>query len=116
MASPTGVAPSKRPGFDAFGNPNTNWIYNMLGNIPQNGGTTNIDAPVVPVKVELLNADGTVAFTINPKKDVQPTLKSPVFSNATFSSSPKPTQFGDAVQRAEFHSVETNNWHTMLDP
>lgn len=103
-------------GFDANGNPNSSWITNILGNIPQNGGTTSIDAPVIPVKVELLNADGTVAFTINPKKDVQPTLKSPVFSNATYNSSPRPTQFADAVNRAEFHNVETSNWHTLLAP
>ena len=48
-------------GFDANGNPNSTWITNILGNIPQNGGTTSIDAPLIPVKVELLNADGTVA-------------------------------------------------------
>jgi hypothetical protein len=106
----------EEPGFDANGNPNTNWITNLLGNFPQNGGTTTIDNPVIPVKVELLNSDGTIAFTINPKKDVQPTLNSPVYSNASYSSSPKPTQFADAVQRAEFNSVETSNWHTMVDP
>ncbi|HLJ82110.1 MAG TPA: hypothetical protein VKT52_11520, partial [Ktedonobacterales bacterium] len=103
-------------GFDANGNPNNTWITNILGNIPQNSGTTSFDAPVIPVKVQLLNADGTVAFTIDPKKDVQPTLKSPVFSNSTYDSSPRPTQFGDAVQRAEFNGVETNNWHTLLTP
>src|SRR5262249_3362574 len=77
---------------------------------------TSIDAPLIPVKVELLNADGTVAFTVNPKQDVQPTLKSPVFSNATYDSSPRPTQFADAVQRAEFNGVETSNWHTLVAP
>src|SRR5215469_12205920 len=78
----------QEPGFDANGNPNTNWITNILGNIPQNGGTTAINNPVIPVKVELLNSDGTIAFTINPRKDVQPTLKSPVYSNSTYDSSP----------------------------
>jgi hypothetical protein len=104
------------PGFDAFGNPNSTWIYNMLGNYPQAGGTTTIDSPIIPVKVELLGSNGKPTYTIDPKKEVQPTLKSPIFSNTTYDSSPKPTQYADAVQRAEFHNVETNNWHTMLAP
>jgi hypothetical protein len=103
-------------GFDAFGHPNSSWTTNFLGNAPQNGGVTTIGAPVIPVTVQLLNADGTVAFTIDPNKDVQPTLNSPVFSNSTYDSSPRPTQFADAVQRAEFHGVETNNWHTQVAP
>lgn len=103
-------------GYDATGHPNKTWITNMVGNAPQNGGTTTIGAPVIPVTVELLNADGTVAFTIDPRQDVQPTLKSPVFSNSTYDSSPRPTQFVDAVQRAEFNGVETNDWHTLVNP
>lgn len=103
-------------GFDATGHPNSNWITNILGNAPQNGGTTTIGAPLIPVTVQLLNADGSVAFTINPKQDVQPTLKSPVFSNSTYDSSSQPTQFADAVQRAEFNGVETSDWHTLVAP
>ena len=103
-------------GFDETGHPNSNWITNILGNAPQNGGTTTIGAPVIPVTVQLLNADGTVAFSIDPKQDVQPTLKSPVFSNATYDSSAQPTQFADAVNRAEFNGVETSDWHTLVAP
>src|SRR5579862_930397 len=84
-------------GFDANGNPNSTWIYNILGNYPQNGGTTTIDAPIIPVKVVLLGSDGTATYTVNPKNDVQPTVKSPVFSNANYDSSNTPTQFADAV-------------------
>jgi hypothetical protein len=105
-----------QPGFDVDGNANSTWIYNMLGNDPQAGGTTTIDAPIIPVKVELLGSNGKPTYTINPKNQIQPTLKSPIFSKTTYDSSPKPTQFADAVQRAEFHNVETNNWHTLLAP
>ena len=86
-------------GYDASGNQNSTWTYNLLGNPPQNGKTTTIDAPIFPVVVELLNADNSVAYTIDPTGDVQPTVDSPVFSNAKYTSSPKPTQFADAVQR-----------------
>jgi hypothetical protein len=108
------------PGFDANGKRNNTWITNILGTPPQAGGTTAIDAPVIPVKVLLLNADGTTAFSINPSKDVDPTLNSPVFSNSNYNSSPgTPTQFGDAVQRAEFFnqtSPKNPPWHTLLVP
>jgi hypothetical protein len=66
--------------------------------------------------VQLLNADGSVAYKVNPSKDAGATLNSPVFSNSTYDSSPQPTQFGDAVQRAEFNGVETSDWHTLLAP
>lgn len=56
------------PGFDQYGNPNSTWTYNMLGNYPQNGGTTTIDAPIIPVKVELLGSNGKPTYTIDPKK------------------------------------------------
>jgi hypothetical protein len=104
------------PGFDQYGNPNSSWTTNILGNPPQAGGTTTIDAPVVPIKVELLGTNGKPAYISDPRQQVQPTLKSPIFSNTTYDSSPKPTQFTDAEQRAQFHNVETADWHTMLAP
>jgi hypothetical protein len=104
------------PGYDAYGNPNSTWTTNILGNPPQAGGTTRIDAPIVPIKVELLGTNGKPTYISDPRQQVQPTLKSPVFSNTTYDSSPKPTQFADAEQRAQFHNVETADWHTMLAP
>jgi hypothetical protein len=47
---------------------------------------------------------------------VQPLLKSPIFANAWFTSSNKPTQYTDAVQRATFFSKAEDNWHTLLKP
>jgi hypothetical protein len=47
---------------------------------------------------------------------VQPVLNSPVFQNASYSSSPVPTQFTDAVQRAEFAHSAKDDWHTLLSP
>lgn len=104
-------------GADPNGNPNSNWLYNMVGNSPtaKNAGTTTFNAPIIPVRVELLNADGSVAFTYDPEQFVKPTLKSPVFSNSRYSSSQGPTQFTDAVDRAEFYNSAPASWHTLLN-
>jgi hypothetical protein len=104
----------KAPGFDGNGKPKSSWIYNMVGNPPQKGGTTNINAPVVPVALDLLNPDGSVFLHYDPKPFVLPTLESPLFQNSTFTSSPVPTQVTDAIQRAEFWNTMAPDWHTML--
>jgi hypothetical protein len=86
----------------------------MVGNPPERGGTTNINAPVVPVALDLLNPDGSVFLHYDPKPFLLAALQSPLFQNSTFSSSPTPTQVTDAVQRAEFWSSMAPDWHTML--
>ncbi|HEY6338421.1 MAG TPA: hypothetical protein VIW68_07995, partial [Candidatus Sulfotelmatobacter sp.] len=104
----------KTPGYGPSGKPQDAWIYNMVGNLPTKGGTTNINAPVVPVALDLLNPDGTVFLHYDPKPFILPTLQSPVFQNSTYTSSPVATQFPDAVQRAAFWSTMAPDWHTML--
>lgn len=106
------------PGIGPDGQPNTAWGYQMVGNAPSQvgPGTTTFQAPIIPVAIQLLNPDGSVAYTYDPMQYVQPLLNSPVFSTTKYSSGPKPTQFTDAVQRAEFFDQENPNWHTMLDP
>ena len=104
----------RTPGFDANGKYRDNWIYKMVGNPPEKGGTTSLNAPVVPVIMQLLNPDGSVFLTYDPKPFVMPTLESPLFQNSTFTSSPTPTQVTDAIQRAEFWNTMAPDWHTML--
>jgi hypothetical protein len=110
------------PGFDPFGNPNSHWYYNTVGNPPNMHGTTTINAPVVPVIMDLRNADGTPRFVggkplVSPiAQFVQPTLDSPVFQNSTFGSSSVPTQVTDAIHRAEYFSQAKDDWHTLLAP
>lgn len=109
-------------GVDQNGASQVIWYYNMVGNRPELGGTTWINAPIVPVTVDLRNADGTPRFVngqplvSSPAQYVQPVLDSPVFTNATYSSSPVPTQITDAVMRAEFQHSAKNDWHTLLQP
>jgi hypothetical protein len=110
------------PGVDSNGNPQHVWYYNMVGNPPRLGGTTVINAPVVPVSLDLRNADGTPRFVNGHRlfydvtPFVQPTVNSPVFQNSNYSSSDVPTQFTDAVQRAEFSDAMKPDWHTILNP
>jgi hypothetical protein len=109
-------------GFDDAGNPNREWYFNTVGNPPQLGGTTTINAPIIPVIMDLRNADGTPRFVggqplvSDPTPFIDPVLNSPVFQNATFTSSSTPTQFTDAVQRAEYFGNAKADWHTRLAP
>ncbi len=109
-------------GVDLFGNPQVIWYYNMVGNPPELGGSTWINAPVVPVTIDMRNFDGSPRFVggqpliSSPAAFVTPTLNSPVFSTSSFSSSSAPTQITDAVQRAEFFKSAKPGWHTILIP
>lgn len=131
------------PGQDPSGNPQNRWFFNTLGNPPEMGGTTMINAPIVPVSVDLRNADGSKRFVkivtgpngqpavvtcpnppdaschrlfFDASSFIQPVLDSPVFSNASYTSSDVPTQFADAVQRAEYFKRAKPDWHTLLNP
>lgn len=126
------------PGVDSNGNLQFTWDYTMVGNSPftqgnqgqGNGGQGNdpngesavIGAPVVPVNLDLRNADGTVRYVAGKRlysdatQYVKPVLSSPVFSDSFYSSSDEPTQFTDAIQRAEFIQKADDQWHTLLKP
>ena len=110
------------PGFAADGSSQSSWTMNLVGGPPELGGTTVVNAPVVPVSIDLLDVDGTVRVSngallhsdVTPF--VQPTLQSPLFQTATYSSSSVPTQFIDAIQRAQFFNNAPADWHTWLAP
>jgi hypothetical protein len=109
-------------GIDPNGNPQHIWYYSMVGNPPELGGTTVFNAPVVPVSLDLRNADGTPRFVGGQRlfydvtPFIQPTINSPVFQSSSYTSSNVPTQFADAVQRAEFTDRMKPDWHTVLNP
>jgi hypothetical protein len=110
----------KAPGVNPFGNPQNTWYYSMVGNPPELGGTTAFDAPIVPVIVDLRDKNGKPRFihgnplVSDPSSLVPAVINSPVFSNTSFTSSPTPTQFTDAIFRAEFDPVMRPDWHTVL--
>ena len=125
------------PGFDSNGKPQSNWLFNTLGKRPDAGKTTTINAPFIPVTLDLRNADGSPRYVrvvngkaitcgtpvepgckrllFDPTPFVQPALESPVFANANYTSSKEPTQFADAVARAEYQGAP-EDWHTLLAP
>jgi hypothetical protein len=118
------------PGVDSNGFPQFTWQYTMVGHAPfsscgeddQNGETTTIDAPVVAVNLDLRNFDGSKRFVGGHRlfsdgtRFVSPVLSSPVFSKTFYDSSESPTQFTDAIQRAEFFHQADEEWHTLLRP
>lgn len=104
------------------GHPRYHWYYTIAGGAPKDGGTTYIDAPIVPVSLDLLDWDKSIRIVnghklhYSVKPSVQPVLDSPVFQNFDYTSSDVPTQFNDAVQRASFYSAMQQDWHTLLRP
>jgi hypothetical protein len=116
------------------------WQFSLVGKPPSTNAPTVFNAPVIPVTINMLNADGTprsivtnktncpnctpselgktVRLIYRPQPFLQTFLNSPVFKSSTFSSSPVPTQVTDAVQRSEFGAVATEHadWHTLLAP
>jgi hypothetical protein len=109
-------------GYTASGSLQSDWYTNTVGSKPGDGGTTTIGAPLIPVSLELLDQSGNQAYDGGQPlfDDVTPyiakAMNSPLFQRATFSSSSTPTQYTDAIQRAEFSSQAPANWHTMLAP
>src|SRR5258708_10516218 len=65
------------PGVGPTGKKTNFWYYNMVGKLPQNGGTTYVNAPVVPVSLDLLDSNGNVALHYSVKPFIVPTLYSP---------------------------------------
>ncbi len=110
-------------GYDGNGNPNRLWYTNIVGNPPQMGGTTIINSPLQPVNVELDDAAGNLRVIAGhplislATPFVTPTLNSPVFSNALYTSGDSPTQISDAIQRAQFFNHPMRpDYHTLLQP
>ncbi len=109
-------------GVDSNNNPVNHWYTSMVGNPPNNHGTTTYNAPIIPIIMDLRNADGTPRFVggkplvSSAEPFVNGLLQSPVFTPASFTSSSTPTQYTDAVQRAEFFGQAKSDWHTTLTP
>jgi hypothetical protein len=86
----------------------------MIGNPPLLGGTTDVPAKITAISVQLLSPAGGVFATVPFKPFEDLTEDSPNFRDAPYSVGH--TQFGDAVQRAEFFNMMDPSWHTRLHP
>ena len=89
--------------------------FTVVGQSPQSGQSTHIATQIIPIS---LYFEGYTDEQGNPiVLDMAPRiggiLNSPNFRSASYTTGD--TQFGDAVQRAEFYSVMSQDWHTLLD-
>lgn len=124
------------PGIYLDGSSRNVWQYSMVGNPPERGGTTVINAPVIPVTVDMRNSDGSPAYITltaqdcpacspaqlgqsvrlisSPNAFLKDFINGPQFNKSEYSSSDTATQLLDAEQRAEFANSARRDWHTML--
>ncbi len=103
------------PGFDHQGNPQSVWPFSMVGNAPESGRPSLINAPIIPVIVDLLLPDGSVFTSFDGRPHVRPVVRSPMFQPFLYSSGF--SQFNDAMFRSEFVSrMRGEGWHTLLVP
>ncbi|MGE5185508.1 MAG: hypothetical protein ACM31C_25770 [Acidobacteriota bacterium] len=91
----------------AFSYQGVTYPYTMVGTPPAQGGTTIVPTVVVPTRFTF--AGGLV---LDGNDSVPGTLASPVFQTASYSTGT--TQFGDAVQRAEFWNQMSTTYHVQL--
>ncbi len=93
------------------------YTYTVAGRSPERGGTTTIATVLVPVTLvfeEYKDKAGN-PLAISASSDVKNVLASPIFQKFPFATGD--TQYGDAVQRAEFYKqAVANDWHTLLAP
>jgi hypothetical protein len=113
------------PGFDGDGNPQSVWPYTMVGSDPKEHRATRFHAPIIPVTVELLDADGKVGKTasgaplrmVTGSDTLSLTLNSPVFQKSQTTAGN--VQIGDGMMRAQFDATGGDGdggYHTILDP
>jgi hypothetical protein len=99
------TVPTWASSFDFAG---TTFPYTMVGTSPESGGTSTVPVVVVPLRLSF--ADGTV---FDASARTASVAASPLFEPASFTSGV--TQYGDAIQRAEFWTVGGSGaYHVLL--
>jgi hypothetical protein len=91
------------------------WHLTMVGSNPVDGASTTVPTHIVAVSLRLQNADLVTFSNVSVAPFITPTLNSPNFQAANYSTGAG-IQFGDAVQRAEFFHKMKAGWHTNLRP
>jgi len=111
------------PGFDWQGNPQSVWPWAMVGRSPRSNAPTVIGAPIIPVSIDMRNADGTPRYVngqrlyMDATRYVWPVIDSPIFRPIKWATSLIPTQYLDALFRAQFWGEHISEaWHTWLLP
>jgi len=96
---------------DTFRTGGQTYTYRMVGTDPDAGAaTTTVPTTIIPLRLHF--ADGTI---LNGASRISGLTASPLFQPANFISGR--TQYGDAIQRAEFwSSVAGTDYHVLLRP
>jgi hypothetical protein len=108
------------PGFDSVGNPQSIWPYEMVGHAPEGNRTSRINAPIIPVVLDMLDAGGNVVLSLDPTQFVHPALQSPMFEPFQYFTGY--TQFNDAMMRSQFwdrishYGDHHDGYHVLLNP
>jgi len=88
--------------------------FTMVGAKPQSNATTQIPVQIIPISLffeEFVDENGA-PIVLDPGAIVPRVQTSPNFHDAQYGTGT--TQFGDAVQRAEFNAIAGKDWHTLL--
>jgi chitinase len=91
--------------------------YVVAGRSPEQGGTTTIPTVLVPVSLVFQGYRDAAGhpLAISASSAVTQVVDSPIFREFAFATGD--TQYGDAVQRAEFYKdAVAKDWHTLLGP
>jgi chitinase len=91
------------------------YTYRIAGRTPALGGTTTIPTMLVPVSLSFDAYTGNAGkkLVTSAAADVPKVIQSPIFQKFGFATGN--TQYGDAVQRAEFYpQAVAKHWHTLL--
>jgi chitinase len=89
--------------------------FSVVGAKPQAGGTTKIATQLKPIDLLFsgyADEDGQ-PLVLSASAVIDRVVNSPNFRQATYQTGF--TQFADAVQRAQFYSAMSRDWHTLLD-
>ncbi len=78
------------PGIYLNGKPRSAWQYSMVGTAPHTNKTTTFNAPVVPVTISMLNADGTPRFVVTDSSNCPNCTPSQLGKKVRLLSSPQP--------------------------
>ena len=94
---------------DSFISAGQTYAYRMVGSNPRQSGRRTV-VPVVIVPLRFVFADGQ---KLDPGRTTAELRRSPIFRRATFGGDT--TQYGDAVQRAEFWAyTQGTGYHALL--
>jgi hypothetical protein len=88
--------------------------YTVVGAKPQSNGTTEVPVQIIPISLffeEFVDENGA-PIVLDPSPIVSRVQSSPNFRTADYATGP--TQFADAVQRAQFYGSAGKEWHTLL--